>query len=258
MFLPFFATCSTPLVGVGSLFTSFRHSWNDSASRKKHVGHLGQWDSLLKFAELNNRSLKTACSELAALDPHLAIVLETYGTPPLWDRPAGFGTLLNIILEQQVSLASAKACFDKLAAHLGDVTPDKLLTVNDADLKKIGFSHQKAAYARYLSEAIIEKRIDLDALHELPDADVKAELIKLKGVGEWTSDVYLLMAMLRPDVMPRGDIALHAAYQKLTGADKRPGSDAFVAMADKWKPFRSVAARLLWHFYLSERRKPDR
>lgn len=183
----------------------------------------------------------------------MAFVYNTYGTPPLWDRPAGFCTLLNIILEQQVSLASAKACFDKLAAHIGDVTPANLLLVNDVDLKTIGFSRQKTAYVRHLSEAIIEKRIDLGRLHSMPDTQVKAELTKLKGVGEWTSDVYLLMAMLRPDVMPKGDIALHAAYQRLTQAERRPSSDEFIALAEKWKPFRSVAARLLWHFYLSEK-----
>ena len=204
---------------------------------------------------LNDRKLKQACDRLSEDHPEMALVYNLYGKPPLLDRPKGFGTLLNIILEQQVSLASAKACFDKLAAHLGDVTPANLLTVNDADLKTVGFSRQKTAYARHLSEAILEKRIDLDVLHELPDAEVKAELIKLKGVGEWTSDVYLLMAMLRPDVMPKGDIALHAAYQTLTGANKRLGADAFIVMAEKWRPFRSVAARLLWHFYLSEKRK---
>ena len=207
---------------------------------------------------LNDRQIKPACEKLSQEHEEMAFVYNTYGAPPLWNRPMGFGTLLNIILEQQVSLASAKACFDKLAEHIGDVTPVNLLAVNDADLKAIGFSRQKTAYARYLAEAIINRHIDLDSLHALPDDEVKAELIKLKGVGEWTSDVYLLMAMLRPDVMPRGDIALHAAYQKLTGADKRPGSDEFILIAEKWKPFRSVAARLLWHFYLSERRKPTR
>ena len=206
---------------------------------------------------LNNRSLKKACEELSDVDADLSRIYAAYGTPPLWDRPTGFGTLLKIILEQQVSLASAKACFDKLGSHLGEITPASLLTVNDADLKLIGFSRQKTAYARHLAEAILEDRIDLDALHKLPDAEAKAELVKLKGVGEWTSDVYLLMAMLRPDVMPRGDIALHAAYQKLTNAEKRPGSDEFLIIAEKWKPFRSVAARLLWHFYLSEIRRPS-
>ena len=203
---------------------------------------------------LNATSLKNATVRLACEHPELEQVYRTYGTPPLWGREPGFATLLQIILEQQVSLASAKACFDKLTAHVGEVSPDRLLTLNDMELKTIGFSRQKAAYARHLSEAVIEKRIDLDTLAALPDTDVKAELTKLKGVGEWTSDIYLLMALLRPDVMPKGDIALHAAYQKLAGLDERPGSEEFIAIAEKWKPFRSVAARLLWHFYLSEKR----
>ena len=206
-----------------------------------------------KIKPLDERQLKRACLHLSQQHAELAFVYEKYGPPPLWERPTGFATLLHIILEQQVSLASAKACFDKLTVHIGEVTPDKLLTINDIDLKTIGFSRQKTAYARHLAGAIIEKHIDLDHLHTLPDADAKATLIRLKGIGEWTSDVYLLMAMLRPDVMPRGDIALHAAYQKLTNSEKRPGSDEFIAIAEKWKPFRSVAARLLWHFYLSER-----
>lgn len=196
----------------------------------------------------HSRSLASNC-------PHLAIVFAKYGPPPLWDRPAGFPTLLQIILEQQVSLASAKACFDKLVMRLGEVTPERLLTLNDADLKKDGFSRQKTSYARHLSEAILAKRIDLDGLNHLPDADVKNELIKLKGIGEWTSDIYLLMALLRPDVMPKGDIALHAAWHKLS-AEPKPSSDEFLIIAERWKPFRSVAARLLWHFYLGERRKP--
>ncbi len=207
---------------------------------------------------LNTRMLTAACRSLAASDPHLRSVHERYGTPPLWDRPTGFATLLQIILEQQVSLASAKACFDKLALRLGDVTPRGLLKLNDAELKTIGFSRQKSAYARHLSEALIEERLDLDGLHKLPDADVKTELTKLKGVGEWTSDIYLLMALLRPDVMPKGDIALHAAYQKLSDGHEMPQSDEFLLIAERWKPFRSAAARLLWHFYLSERRKPER
>lgn len=180
-----------------------------------------------------------------------------YGTPPLWDRPTGFATLLQVILEQQVSLASAKACYDKLCLSLSEVTPESLLTLNDAQLKVAGFSRQKTAYARHLSESILEKRIDLESLGHLSDADVKAELIKLKGVGEWTSDIYLLMVLLRPDVMPRGDVALHTAWHKLSG-EPRPTSDEFVRMAEKWTPYRSVAARLLWHFYMSEKRKPER
>jgi len=208
--------------------------------------------------QLNPQKLIAACTSLAKIDPLLGSIYKKYGAPPLWERPAGFATLLHIILEQQVSLASAKACFDKLAVRLGKIEPELLLELDDADLKAVGFSRQKAAYARHLSEALLEKRIDLDALHHLPDDGVKSELIKLKGVGHWTADIYLLMAMLRPDVMPKGDLALHVAYQKLATADIRPTADEFIEIAEKWRPHRSTAARLLWHFYLSEIRKPKR
>jgi DNA-3-methyladenine glycosylase II len=197
--------------------------------------------------------LNTAARALAADHAIFSVVYERYGPPPLWDREPGFATLLQIILEQQVSLASAKACFDKLADRLGPVTPDAVLTLSDSEMKAVGFSRQKTAYAKHLSEALINRHIDLDSLHKLPDAEVKSILMSLKGVGEWTSDIYLLMALLRPDVMPRGDVALHTAYHKLTG-EPRPTSDEFIRLAEQWRPYRSVAARLLWHFYLSERR----
>jgi DNA-3-methyladenine glycosylase II len=204
---------------------------------------------------ISEENISDICRELAAKDDRLAQVHSLYGTPPLWARPTGFATLLNIILEQQVSLASAKACFDKLAAHLGEVTPERFLTVNDVELKAIGFSRQKTAYTRHLAEAMLEDRIDLESVNLLSDDEVREQLVKLKGIGIWTADVYLLMAMLRPDVMPRGDIALHTAYQKLVGVEKRPGSDEFIEIAERWRPFRSVAARLLWHFYLCEKAK---
>jgi DNA-3-methyladenine glycosylase II len=191
---------------------------------------------------LNRRGLVAASKKLAERDPHLRKSFESFGPPPLWDRPQGFATLLQIILEQQVSLASAKACFDKLAARLGSVSPDGLLQLTDAELKAAGFSRQKTSYARHLAAAVLEERIDLGALSGLPDDDVRDKLRSLKGIGDWSADIYLLMAMLRPDVMPHGDLALHIAWQKLSGT-----------MAEKWRPFRSVAARLLWHFYLSEK-----
>jgi DNA-3-methyladenine glycosylase II len=202
---------------------------------------------------LTIKSLKLHSKTLAQKCPHLAVVYEKYGPPPLWDRPQNFETLLQIILEQQVSLASAKACYDKLCRRVGRVTPRAVLNSTDEQLKADGFSRQKTTYARHLSEAILEKRINLANLTDLEDAEVKCELIKLKGVGEWTSDIYLLMAMLRPDVMPKGDVALHTAWHKLSG-EPRPSSEEFLAIAERWKPYRSVAARLLWHFYLSERR----
>ena len=201
---------------------------------------------------LDERSLKKACKTLAAGDPHLRTVFDKHGTPPLWNRLPGFTTLLQIILEQQVSLASAKACFDKLAIRLNQVTPKKLLTLNDAELKTVGFSRQKTAYARHLAESLVNKSIDLDDLSNRTDREVKSELMRLKGVGEWTSDIYLLMVLLRPDVMPKGDIALHTAWHRLTG-EPMPSSDDFLVIAERWHPYRSVAARLLWHYYLCER-----
>ncbi|MEP6705545.1 MAG: DNA-3-methyladenine glycosylase 2 family protein [Acidobacteriota bacterium] len=203
---------------------------------------------------LTLRGLKLNAKTLASSCPRLALVYDKYGPPPLWDRPEGFQTLLQIILEQQVSLASAKACFDKLCRRVGDVSPKSLLGSTDSELRADGFSRQKTSYARHLAEAVTEERIDFEELNNMPDAEVKAELIKLKGVGEWTSDIYLLMAMLRPDVMPKGDVALHTAWHKLSG-DPRPTSNEFLVIAERWKPYRSVAARLLWHFYLSEKVK---
>lgn len=201
---------------------------------------------------LDERSLKKACKALAAADGQLRTVFEKYGTPPLWDREPGFATLLQIILEQQVSLASAKACYDKLSRRLKHVTPKKLLTLSDAELKTVGFSRQKTSYARYLAESLVNKTVDLHDLSNRTDLEAKSKLMQLKGVGEWTSDIYLLMVLLRPDVMPKGDIALHTAWHTL-GGEPRPSSDEFLVIAEKWRPYRSVAARLLWHYYLCER-----
>ena len=204
--------------------------------------------------QLSQKSLRNACKSLARDHSEFARVYEMYGVPPMWDREPGFATLLHIILEQQVSLASAKASFDKLVGHIGHPTPAAILDLDDATLKLIGFSRQKTSYARHLSESLLSGRIDLSKLDRLDDAEVKSVLTTLKGVGEWTSDIYLLMAMLRPDVMPRGDIALHEAYRRLADLDHRPSSDEFIALAAKWSPYRSTAARLLWHYYLSEKR----
>lgn len=195
------------------------------------------------------------CRKLALIDPHLATVLTTYGLPPLWNREPSFATLLLIILEQQVSLASAKACFTKLEMRVSEVTPKRILNSTDDELRIDGFSRQKTAYARELAAAIIEKRISLPGLNRMPDDEARGELMKLKGIGNWTADIYLLMALLRADIMPRGDLALHAAYQTLTESPKRPSADDFLEIAERWSPYRSAAARLLWHFYLAERNK---
>lgn len=204
---------------------------------------------------LNEQNLTHACRELSKNDPALAFIFEKYGTPPLWGRAAAFPTLVHIILEQQVSLASALSAFNKLKEKLGEITPEGVLNLSDEELKAAYFSRQKTVYVRELAKSITTGNLDLKALETLPDEEVKTELKKIKGIGDWTSDIYLLMALRRADVMPKGDLALHAAFQKLKNLEQRPNSDEFLQIAEKWKPFRAAAARLLWHFYLSERKK---
>jgi DNA-3-methyladenine glycosylase II len=206
---------------------------------------------------LTRKSLTLACEELSERDPILGRSYKLYGKPPMWSREPGFATLLQIILEQQVSLASAKACFDRLVARVGVVTPETLLNSTDVELRVDGFSRQKTTYARYLAESLVNKDIDLDVLHMMDDIGVGNELMRMKGIGRWTADIYLLMALRRPDIMPKGDIALHTAWHKLSG-DARPSADEFLVIAERWRPFRSVAARMLWHFYLSERSRKGR
>lgn len=203
---------------------------------------------------LNEKNLVTACRKLSAQDADLAFIFQTYGTPPLWAREATFATLVHIILEQQVSLASALSAFNKLKEKVGAVTPEAVLSLTDAEMRAAYFSRQKTIYVRELAKAIAGGNLDLESLENLSDDAVKIELKKIKGIGDWTSDIYLLMAMLRLDVMPKGDLALHVAWQKLKNLERRPASAEFLQIAERWKPLRSVAARLLWHFYLSARK----
>jgi DNA-3-methyladenine glycosylase II len=191
---------------------------------------------------------------LTVRDKSLASVVERYGMPPLWARDPGFPTLLHIILEQQVSLASAKTAFDRLCVAIGrPPTPAKFLTLDDAELRTIGFSRQKTRYGRELSRAIIDGRLDLETLAAADDDTVRAELIKLPGIGNWTVDVYLLLALQRPDAFASTDLALLVSVQRLKKLKARPTPLEFEAMAEKWRPYRAGAARLLWHAYLSER-----
>jgi DNA-3-methyladenine glycosylase II len=202
---------------------------------------------------VTEQNLPVLCEELAKMDKDLDFIYRTYGTPPLWSREPGFATLIHIILEQQVSLASALSAFNKLKAQVGKITPENVLKLSDDDLKKCYFSRQKTGYAKNLAEAILSRDLVLEDLQEMPDDEIREELMKIKGIGIWTSDIYLIMALLRPDIMPKGDLALHVAYKNLKNLDKRPTSQEFIELTKVWKPFRSVAARLLWHFYLCEK-----
>jgi DNA-3-methyladenine glycosylase II len=189
---------------------------------------------------------------LTVRDKSLASVVERYGMPPLWAREPGFPSLLHIILEQQVSLASAKTAFDRLCAAIGPPTPANFLTLDDAQLKTIGFSRQKTRYGRELSRAIVEGRLDLETLASADDDTVRAELTKLPGVGNWTVDVYLLLVLRRPDAFAATDLALLTSVQRIKNLDRRPTPAELSVMAEDWRPYRASAARLLWHAYLSE------
>jgi DNA-3-methyladenine glycosylase II len=199
---------------------------------------------------LDEFSLRAAVSQLAARDPDLAGVVARYGVPPLWDRPPGFASLVRIILEQQVSLASALAAYNRLQARLGTLTPAAFLTLDDVELKAAGFSRQKTRYARLLAEALLSGAFDLDALGSLPDDEVRARLLSLKGIGRWSADIYLLMALCRPDVWPRSDLALVQAVARLKKLPGLPTPEEFEQIGEAWRPYRSAAARLAWFEYL--------
>lgn len=197
--------------------------------------------------------LVAAVRELAERDADLAGIVARYGPPPLWDRRPGFPTLLHIVLEQQVSLASAQAAFDRLRAVADALTPARFLALTDAELLAIGFSRQKARYGRALATAIESGELDLGGLVGLDDEAVHERLQTIPGIGPWTSTIYLLMVLGRPDVWPVGDIALAESVGVVKGLGRRPGAEEMGELGDAWRPWRSVAARLLWHDYLARR-----
>jgi DNA-3-methyladenine glycosylase II len=202
---------------------------------------------------LNEEVFAESVRVLAGGDTHLAEVLQTYGWPPLWVREPGFPTLVYIILEQQVSLASAKAAFDRLKAAVRPLTPSRFLKLTDAELKRIGFSRQKTLYTRLLAESLARGYFDLRHLHDLHDDAARKMLTALKGIGNWTADIYLLSALRRPDIWPVGDLALATAVQEVKRLRQRPTPERLEKLSQPWRPYRAVAARLFWHAYLSKR-----
>ncbi len=201
--------------------------------------------------QLTRAAFGKGLAYLTKRDPDLAHIIRTVGEPPMWTRKPGFPTLIHIILEQQVSLASARAAFDKLLAAASPLTPTRFLEFDDASLKTFGFSRQKTHYTRLLADSILHGHLDLDALHVMDDASARSALLQIKGIGPWTADIYLLMAMRRPDIWPSGDLALAVAVQQVKRLRKRPSHEKLNALSRAWQPWRAVAARMLWHYYLS-------
>ena len=202
---------------------------------------------------LTRATLLRGVRELSARDPALAAIVARHGPPPLWARPRGFATLARIVLEQQVSLASAATLFARVEAALGGFTPDAVAAAGEAGLRALGLTRQKARYVAALADAVRSGALALDALHRRPDAEAEAALVAMPGVGPWTAGVYLLMALGRPDAWPPGDLALHKAIMRTEGLPRLPASAEATALAERWRPWRAVAARILWHGYLSDR-----
>ncbi len=210
-----------------------------------------QYNSILSFQKEN---FITFCDEVGKKDPSLQIVLDTYGYPPMWTRSNSFATLIHIILEQQVSLASAKAAFNKLKEKIGRITPAKLLELTNEEMRSCYFSRQKTIYARHLAESIRSGKIKLKKYFHSDDDDIRAQLRQVKGVGDWTIDVYLLFALQRTDIFPAGDLALVNALKEIRQLKTDGARESILRIADGWRPYRSIAAMLLWHHYLSVRK----
>ena len=205
---------------------------------------------ILTFREEN---FKILCDKIAHDDKELKCVLQQYGYPPMWTRRATFTTLIHIILEQQVSLASAKAALNKLKEKTGIITPKKLLRLTDADMRACYFSRQKTVYARHLAEAILSKQLDLKKLNSSNEGTIREQLKRIKGIGDWTVDIYLLMALQRSDIFPVGDLAMINSFKKVKQLPHNISKEELLQLAENWRPNRSIAAMILWHHYIMER-----
>lgn len=193
------------------------------------------------------------CKKLAKKDSHLKNILKQHGYPPMWTRKATFATLILTILEQQVSLASAYAAYKKLKEKIKRVTPENILALTDAELRACYFSRQKIVYARELAKAIQSKQLDLKKLSSSHEDEIRTELKKIKGIGDWTVDVYLMHALQRTDLFPLGDIALVNSLKEVKQLHPAITKEELLAIAEPWRPYRTIAAMILWHAYIQKR-----
>jgi DNA-3-methyladenine glycosylase II len=200
-----------------------------------------------RFREENFISL---CNELAVIDVSFQQIINEYGYAPCWSRKPTFSTLIHIILEQQVSLASAKAAFDKLQSYVSTISPENILRLSDEEMKACYFSRQKTIYARCLSEAVLSGSLDLESLVYKDDDTIRLALTKIKGIGNWTVDVFLMMCLHSPDIFPFGDIALVNSLKHIKQLPLHTTKETLVSVTASWKPYRTIAAYLLWHAYI--------
>lgn len=203
--------------------------------------------------QFNSANFISICNKLAKKDKELKAIIKEHGHPPMWTRPATFQTLILTILEQQVSLASAYAAFKKLKEKIGFVTPDKILGLSDEELRACYFSRQKMLYARELAKAVKTKQLNLKQLAVADEITVRTELKKIKGIGDWTVDVYLMHALQRTDLFPLGDIALVNSLKEVKQLPHHITKEEMLDIAESWRPYRTIASMILWHAYIKKR-----
>ena len=201
--------------------------------------------------QFDRSNYQTICDQLASSDPELQRIIDTHGYPPFWSRPNSFESLVHIILEQQVSLASALSALNKLKERVQELTPARILLLTDEEMRASYVSRQKSSYIKYLSEALLSGQLKLDDLPHLPDEAVRAQLVALKGIGNWTADVYLMFALQRADIFPIGDLAAVIALKRVKQLSAETTREEMLEITAKWQPYRTLAAMLLWHYYLS-------
>ncbi|WP_293311261.1 DNA-3-methyladenine glycosylase family protein [Pedobacter sp. UBA5917] len=207
------------------------------------------------FETFDQTNFHQLCDLAGGRDVDLQAILDRYGYPPFWSRPNTFESLVHIILEQQVSLASALATLNKLKEKIGEITPARLLLLTDQELRDCYFSRQKTVYARHLAENIISGALSLREMETMDDSAIRNQLKTIKGIGDWTVDIYLIFMLHHTDVFPIGDLAAVNSLKKIKGLAAGVIKEEVLTVADQFKPYRTIAVMLLWHVYLEERKK---
>lgn len=205
-----------------------------------------------KFDQTNYHQL---CDLLCSRHPDLQLILDQYDYPPFWSRPNTFESLVHIILEQQVSLASALAALNKLKEKIGEVRPERLLLLTDQELRDCYFSRQKTIYVRHLAESLVSGALSLSKMETMDDVTIRNQLKSIKGIGDWTVDIYLVFMLHHTDIFPVGDLAAVNSLKKIKGLAAGVGKEQVLAAADQFRPYRTIATMLLWHAYLEGRKK---
>jgi DNA-3-methyladenine glycosylase II len=203
---------------------------------------------------LTRETLAEGVRQLALRDADFAALYRRNGLPPMWARRPGFPTLVHIVLEQHVSIVAARSLFRRVREQLGGMTPERVLERGANGLHRLGLTRQKATYCHALAQAVADGSLSLTGIARSDDTAGRAALLQLRGIGPWSADIYYLMALRRPDVWPVGDLALAVALHEIKRLRRRPEPERQLELSAAWAPWRSVAARLLWHYYLTTRR----